>query len=381
MTFSRRVFIGGGLASLVTGGEALAKYVAFDLGAPKDAAVDALINNAIRPGRTPGLSLAVIADGEIRCAGYGLATVDPPMRATPQTQYNIASAGKQFIATGIMLLVQDPAYQFRLDDLVVDHLRDPPQIPPQPPPPSWDKISVRHLLSHTSGLPRAAAGYDVRKDKPDIEVIRASYNVQTLFTPGAAHLYSNLGYFILAEIITRKAGKHWSDFIKDRVFDKAGLDKTIPSNRPYYADGYSWTARHWKLRDRPFAHRAPGPFASTVLDLARWDQVLRTNQILTQTSRDEMFKPVSVPVHGSQPPTNSDYGFGWHITLSPQGTPQVAFHSGKSDDDDGTGGFTAYIRRYLQRDVAVIIATNSQDMEGLGKLSHDIAKIYDPGLP
>jgi CubicO group peptidase (beta-lactamase class C family) len=112
--------------------------------------------------------------------------------------------------------------------------------------------------------------------------------------------YSNFGYFVLGEIITVKVGKHWSEFIEERVLRNVGLNMTRPSNQsnqPNYADGYYWNGRRsrWQRRDKPVARRPSGPFASTVLDLATWDQVLRTDKILTSASRDQMWTPVGKP--------------------------------------------------------------------------------------
>ena len=106
----------------------------------------------------PGLSLVVIKDGKIiKSAGYGLADVKLKTPATPETVYKIGSVSKQFIATGIMLLVQDG--RLALDDPISKYLEGAP--------PAWKGITIRHLLTHTSGIVREAPGFDPAKVQSD----------------------------------------------------------------------------------------------------------------------------------------------------------------------------------------------------------------------
>jgi CubicO group peptidase (beta-lactamase class C family) len=324
----------------------------------------------------PGLSLAVVKDGGIKCAGYGEADVDHHIRATPETVYNIASVGKQFIATGVMLLIEDPRFKFGLDDLAVRFLREPP--------PSWNGITVRHLLTHTSGLRREPATHDPYLEHADAEVIRNSYGSRVEFAPGRNFAYSNLGYYVLAEIITVVTGDHWTKFIENAVFKRAGLNMTRPTNRTdnQAAKGYRWNGRRLTPASKGVALRPSGAYASTVVDLAKWDRVLRTDQVLTIATRNQMWSPVYV---------RRGYGFGWRLRTSKH-HGRLAYHSGAAyscRDFTRCGGFRSFFRRYLDVDLAVIILSNSDDtrrrndpgrMRSLMKLSHDIAKGYLPSV-
>jgi CubicO group peptidase (beta-lactamase class C family) len=171
--------------------------------------VDALIETEMRRQRIPGLSLAVLQQGEIvKAQGYGVADRAKKIPATPRTVYRIASVSKLFIATGVMSLVQEG--RIALDDPVVRFLDGAPA--------AWRAVTVRHLLSHTSGLVREGPAFDARKLQSDAEVIRSAYGLPLLFAPGERAEYSNLGYFVLAEIIRRASGQPWDEHLTTKIF-------------------------------------------------------------------------------------------------------------------------------------------------------------------
>ena len=117
--------------------------------------VDDYVKAEMQKQRIPGVSLAVIKDGKIiKAEGYGLANVELNVPARPETVYKIGSVSKQFIAAGIMLLIQDG--KIGLDDKISKYLEGTPD--------TWKDITVRHLLTHTSGIVREAPGFDPLKD-------------------------------------------------------------------------------------------------------------------------------------------------------------------------------------------------------------------------
>src|SRR5262249_18758150 len=128
--------------------------------------VDDYVKAEMRKQRIPGLSLAVVKEGKvIKAEGYGRANVEHNVPAQPETVYKIASVSKQFIATGIMLLVQEG--KIGLDDKVGKYLTGTPE--------SWNSITIRHLLTHTSGIVREAPGFDPFKDQKDVDVIKSAF--------------------------------------------------------------------------------------------------------------------------------------------------------------------------------------------------------------
>jgi CubicO group peptidase (beta-lactamase class C family) len=149
--------------------------------------------------RIPGLSLAIVKEGKVILAeGYGLANVEMSVPARPETVFKICSVSKQFIATGIMLLAQEG--KLGIDDPISRYLEGTPA--------TWKAITIRHLLTHTSGLVREAPGFDPFKIQSDADVIKSAYPLPLRFAPGEKWEYCNISYFMLAEII-RVAGRPW----------------------------------------------------------------------------------------------------------------------------------------------------------------------------
>ena len=123
-----------------------------------------------------------------------------------------------------MLLVQDG--KMALDDKVSKHLDGTPG--------TWEAITLRHLLTHTSGLVREAPGFDIYKLQLDIDVIKTAYPIALASAPGEKYEYSNLGYFVLAEVIHRVSGKPWGG-ISQRTSIQAARNERHPRDQP---DGY-----------------------------------------------------------------------------------------------------------------------------------------------
>src|SRR5262249_12668019 len=134
--------------------------------------------------------------------------------------YKIGSISKQFIAAGIMLLVAEG--KVTLNDRISKYLYDAP--------PTWTDITVEHLLTHTSGLaawrPNDSPGFEPYKSQSDIDVIRHAYSAPMQFSPGEKWSYSNLGYFVLAQIITEASDMPWSEYLSAKIFTPLGMAAT-----------------------------------------------------------------------------------------------------------------------------------------------------------
>jgi len=140
--------------------------------------VDEFIRAQMRAQNIPALSLAIVKDGQVvKAQGYGLANRERKIAATPDTVFKIASVSKQFIAAGIMLLVQDG--KLRLDEPIAKYLDQPPA--------AWQPLTVRHLLTHTSGLVREAPGFSATRIQADADVIRSEYGTPLQFAPGTTY--------------------------------------------------------------------------------------------------------------------------------------------------------------------------------------------------
>jgi CubicO group peptidase (beta-lactamase class C family) len=307
----------------------------------------------------PGLSLVVIKDGAIvKVAGYGLANVQGRIPATPDTVYKIGSVSKQFIATGIMLLVQEG--RLGLDENISKYLQGTPA--------AWQPITIRHLLTHTAGLVRESPGFDALKVQSDADVIKAAYAVPLRSAPGEKWEYSNLGYYALADVIRTVTGRPWTEYLNEKVFRPSGMTVTQPTNTtltvPNRAAGYTGNDNA-RSADDWTALRPSGAFLSTVLDLAKWEAVLQTDKVLNDMSRRQMWSAVQL-TNG----TAARYGFGWHVD-SVGGHRRVR-HGG------GLPGFSSEYTRFMDDRLTVIVLTNGDDVDTADIANGLAARIYLP---
>ena len=253
--------------------------------------------------RIPGMAVAVLRDSKpVSVRTLGLANVELDTPVTRDTVFKIGSVSKQFIATGIMLLVRDGKVQ--LDDPVSKYLEDTPA--------AWSGITLRHLLTHTSGLVRESPGFEGLKPQSDADVIRAAYDVPLQSPPGAKWSYCNLGYFILGEVIHKASGQPWPQFMTERVFKPAGMTATRTTDAidvvPNRANGYLFRDNVLHNVGPLLALRPSGAFLSTITDLMKWDKALRDAVVLTKAEQAQMLTPMKLNDGSS-----TDYGFGWEV--------------------------------------------------------------------
>jgi len=290
--------------------------------------IDDFVKGWMERHHVPAVSIAVIKDGVlVKGESYGLADVEHGVPARPDTVFKIGSVSKQFIAAGIMLLVQDG--RIAVDDKVSRHLEGTPT--------TWEAITVRHLLTHTSGLVREAPGFDVYKLQPDIDVIKTGYPIPIRFGPGERYDYSNLGYFVLGEIIQRVSGKPWGDFLGERVFTPLGMTATRVTSLadiiPNRARGYAWKAGKLQNEDDWPGVRPSGAFLSTALDLAKWEAALLGDQVLKGSTKTTMWTRVTLNDGRTFP-----YGFGWQLDDWPADSPAPIADRRSSHDADNIKG-------------------------------------------
>ena len=310
--------------------------------------IDALMRRY--QGDVPGASLLVLRDGiPVVRRGYGYADLERRVRATPATNYRLASVSKQFTAAAILLLVQDG--RLSLDDRLRRWL---PELPP-----ATDAITLRQVLSHTSGLvdyeDLMPAGMRGQLSDADVLALLAKAD-RTLFAPGSAYRYSNSGYVLLGLVAERASGQGLASLLRQRIFAPLGMAHTLlyeagrgPEvvNRAY---GYSRAGARWVRTDQSptSATRGDGGIYASVEDLARWDAALYDDRLLDAGSRRLAFTP-HVRVTGE--PYEAGYGYGWRIT------GETLWHSGESI------GFRNVIVRWPARRITVVLLTNRNDPE------------------
>jgi D-alanyl-D-alanine carboxypeptidase len=306
----------------------------------------------------PALSVAVVKNGEIvKAEGYGLADRDRKIPATRDTVYKIGSVSKQFIATGIMLLVQEN--RISLNDPIGKYLDGSPA--------SWAPITIRHVLTHTSGLVRESPAFSPFTNRPDADLIRALHAVPLRFRPGEKWEYSNSGYIALAEIIRSVTRQAWTEYLHEKIFTPAGMNATLPTNTsasvPNRALGYTGDDNQRKA-DEWRALRASGAFLSTVLDLAKWDALLYTDRILNDASRRQMWTAVRLN-NGTTDP----YGLGWHVDSFRRRLR--VWHGG------GLPGFTSHLVRFVDDGLTVVVLANGDDSD-MASIANGVAALYLP---
>src|SRR4051812_27875960 len=169
-------------------------------------AIDGVIRAEMTRSHIPGVALAVIRGGRtIRLASYGVADLEENVPVTPRTAFKVGSLSKQFLAAGILLLQQDG--KLRVDDPVAKYYPGEPE--------AWRPITLRHLLTHTSGILREGPAFDPFKVQPESVVIASAFGQPLLFPVGSRFEYCNVCYFTLADIIARVSGKPWDVFFTE----------------------------------------------------------------------------------------------------------------------------------------------------------------------
>lgn len=311
----------------------------------------------------PGLSVLVIRDGKvIKEKGYGYANVEHSVPVDEKTVFQSGSIGKTFTAALVMLLAEDG--KLSLEDPISRHLANTP--------PEWAGITIRHLLTHTSGLGDPYKVLDFRKDYSDEELIALEATIPVLFAPGESYSYSNMGYHLLGFICNKVGGKFYGEQLRERIFAPLGMGTRIISEAdivPHRAAGYVWkdgTLSNQSWVAPKLNTTADGSLYLTARDLAKWDQALYGDTILNARIRAASWTPPKL-ANGRV----SSYGYGWEVDEL-NGHRLVA-HSGAWQ------GFKSQISRFVDDKFTVIVLANSARARP-GKFAGIIAGHFIPAL-
>jgi CubicO group peptidase (beta-lactamase class C family) len=320
------------------------------------AELEAYIDAAVRHDAFAG-SILVARDGvPLLSKGYGKASIELQVPNRPETVFRIASLTKQFTAMAIMQLQEQGRLQ--VGDPVCKYLDDCPA--------AWHQITLRHLLTHTSGIPNASSLPDWdedlgRKHYRRRDFVRLFRDLPLEFAPGAKFKYSNSGYFLLGLVIERASGKSYGDFLHDNIFAPLAMTHTLfDDNRnvvPGRATGYYSRGTQFISAPviDPTTTFAAGGITSTTADLLRWDQALYTDKLVSRRALDEMFTA-----------NQGGYGYGWQVGEK--------FGRRKLDHSGSYDGFSAYLLRFPDDRVTVIVLSNS-DRASAGRTGSNLAAI------
>jgi CubicO group peptidase (beta-lactamase class C family) len=241
-----------------------------------------------------GLPIAAVAEGRLALEHASLASTS--------SLFQLGSVAKHFASTLALQLVQDGL--IGLDDSLASLL---PEVPP-----AWDRVSIRHLLCHRSGLPdydnNPRARMDVSQEMTDREFLRLVGQMPLLFAPGTRSSYSNTGYAVLGIAISRLLGRHWSLALRERVLTPLGLRATriasgveIVENR---AQGHC-RLQSGVVTQQPqvsswFSSTADGALYTSAEDLVRWSQLFETETVLPLARISQLWEVASLP-DGTRP--------------------------------------------------------------------------------
>ena len=334
------------------------------------ARVQEVLKLANEYGQFNGSALVAENGKVIYKGGFGLANVEWGIPNTPDTKFRLGSITKQFTATVILQLVEQG--KIKLDGKLSDYL-------PEYRKDTGDKVTIHHLLTHTSGIPSYTnqPGFleNVSRNPYKVNEFVKKYASGDLeFEPGSKYSYNNSGYFLLGAIIERVTGKPYEQVLKQNIFDPAGMKNTGYDHHNTIilkrASGYTKTPvlSNAAFLDMSIPYAA-GSLYSTVEDLYLWDQALYTDKLLSAASKELMYKPFL-----------QNYAYGWVVR-------NASFKQNNNDiqviaHDGGINGFTTTIVRFPKERNLIVILDNSSS-EYLDRISESIAKIlynqpYDP---
>jgi CubicO group peptidase (beta-lactamase class C family) len=322
-------------------------------------------------GNSPGLAVLVRKDGHtLWQRGYGVRDLKTLQKIDAVTDFRLASFTKQFTAMAIMLLVHDGKLRY-----------DQPLTEIFPDFPGYARaITVRHLLTHTSGLPDYEDAMDAHRWTPEHQIqdedVLALLQRQTapLFAAGTSWAYSNSAYVILGLIVARASGEPFGEFLEHRIFKPLQMTNTLAfrngrNSVPNRAYGHSQKAGKFVQTDQSStsATLGDGGVYSNLADLAKWDAALQDHTLLGEKEMSAALTPVKL-MSGGQPHWPSTpggdnlnpgkpvaYGFGWFLDAY-QGRPRM-WHAGS------TQGFRTVIQRFPAEKLTVIVLGNRTDLD------------------
>lgn len=329
----------------------------------KAAKIDALVQQYVANRQFNGSVLVAEKGQVIFKKGYGLANMEWNIPNSPDTKFRLGSITKQFTAMLILQLVEKG--KLKLDGKVTDYLPDYPKE-------TGSKITVHHLLTHTSGIPNYTnfPGFFQNKSrepyKPDI-FLKEFSGLPLEFEPGSKFSYSNSGYFLLGAIIEKVTGKSYADVLKDNILVPLQLNDTgydlyapiIPKRAAgYEKQGGTYVNAPYLDMSIPYA---AGSLYSTVEDLYKWDQALYTDKLLSASVKATLFTPFL-----------DQYAYGWAVGNIKIGdlkdSLRVIEHGG------GINGFNTIVSR-LPKDKQLVVLLNNTGGAPLNDMRKNILNI------
>jgi CubicO group peptidase (beta-lactamase class C family) len=330
--------------------------------AQKQDSIDSLIEKQMQEQKLVGVSVGVIMNGKlVKMNGYGMANMEYRVPADENTVYKLASISKHMVAVAIMKLNEEG--KLKLTDKLNQYFKDAPE--------SWNNITVRHLLNHTSGLPRESPGFRFNVAQPDSVLIRLAYTVPLTFSTGTNWEYCNLGYFILADIIRLVSGIPFAQYMEKEIFSKFELNSTRTTSvydvNPHKAEGYIPKGKDsLDKAETQIALRPSGAFVSTVTDMMKWETLIQQEKVISGQSWQRMWSDTVMSTRKT--PVGSAVYYGYGLQVADYNRKKLVFHGGSLP------GFRTVYLRFPEEKTAILILANA-DHANLMPVAWGIADI------
>ncbi|MGE5778997.1 MAG: serine hydrolase domain-containing protein [Hyphomicrobiales bacterium] len=321
--------------------------------------IDRFVSGEMSRQKIPGMAVAVVKNGEAVVAkGYGFANLEHQVPVTTHSIFQSGSVGKQFTAAAIVHLEEHG--KLRLDDNIARYL--------PPTKARWGSITVRQLLTHTSGIPEYEDEVDSRRNYSERQLAELVGLLRRRSMPGHKFEYSNSGYLLLGIIIRMITGKFHADYIRENIFEPLGMktarivtDADIVPNR---VAGYRMSKDRILNQDwvsPTFNQTADGCFRLSLNDLLAWERGVRARALLKPESWSQIFTPVVLKSGKTHP-----YGFAWEIRQKSGQT--VHSHDGSFQ------GFEAILTRYIEEELTIIALANLVEVD-LAQVTQHLAEL------
>lgn len=324
--------------------------------------IDALFTARYSADTPGGAVLLLKGDSVLFDKGYGLADLETGARIDGNTFFNIASVSKQFTAVAILQLADQG--KISLEDPVKKYF-------PEFKGDFFNRVTIRHLLSHSSGIPDERPREDrnfvlTATDMQSLEYMKELDHLN--FEPGTAYEYMNPTFQLMFAIIEKVTGKTFEQYMKECVFTPAGMDETVyfEAGReiPRMSHGYiteddGQTFREYDYGEESFfATKADGGIYTSTHEFANWEKALRSNAVLPEALREEAHSAVTTvtgsPYSSYQNRPYTSYGYGWFIEEKPD-MPKKVYHTGDN------GGFQIYAGRFPEKNLLCLVFENRND--------------------
>jgi CubicO group peptidase (beta-lactamase class C family) len=317
--------------------------------------IDSLFTS-LYPANEPGAAVIIVKnDTIIYNKGFGMARMDTNEPISGRTFFNIASVSKQFSAVALFMLAKEG--KISLDDPVSKYF-------PEYKADFYKQITLRHLLSHTSGIPDARPRLDREFVLTANDEESASYLVELdklNFEPGTQYEYMNPTYQIMLWIIEQASGEQFDDFMRNRIFTPVGMaeatyfepDKQIPRMSHGYlrrANDTVWTEYDYG-EESFFRTKADGGIYTSPEEFVMWDRALKNNLLFSEKMKEE--------AHSGKIDTDipyTQYGYGWFIEERPD-RPKKVYHTGDN------GGYQIFAGRFPDKDLFYLVFANRNDKD------------------